>query len=106
MELRHYLSRTGKNPFQEWMDSLADVRGRVAVLRRLDRLTLGHLGDVKVLRSGISELRVNYGPGYRVYFARSGVAIILLLGGGSKRTQKKDIGAAVTRWEDFKGRHQ
>lgn len=106
MELRHYLTRAGNDPFQEWMDALSDLRARVAILRRLDRLALGNMGDSKYLRDGISELRIDHGPGYRVYFARSGASIILLLGGGSKRTQKKDIDAAVSRWQDFKGRQQ
>ncbi len=88
------------------MDALSDLRARVAILRRLDRLALGNMGDSKYLRDGISELRIDHGPGYRVYFARSGASIILLLGGGSKRTQKKDIDAAVSRWQDFKGRQQ
>lgn len=106
MELRHYITRAGKDPFQEWFDSLADLTARVAILRRLDRLELGNFGDGKFLRDGISELRIDHGPGYRVYFARSGASIVLLLGGGSKRTQSRDIEAAVSRWQDFKGRQQ
>ena len=106
MELRHYLTQSGKDSFQEWVDSLLDLNARVAILRRLDRLALGNFGDSKFLRDDISELRIDHGPGYRVYFARSGASIILLLGGGSKRTQKKDIEAAVRRWQDFKGRQQ
>jgi putative addiction module killer protein len=106
MELRHYLTRSGKDPFQEWFDSLADLTARVAILRRVDRLSFGNVGDSRFLREGISELRIDHGPGYRIYFARSGASIILLLGGGSKRTQKRDIEAAVNRWRDFKGRQQ
>ena len=91
----HYLDRSGKDLFQEWCDELADARGRVAVQRRVDRLAQGSFGDHEFCRNGVWELRVDFGPGYRVYYAHSGKEIVLLLFAGAKRTQDRDIERAV-----------
>ncbi|HQR24413.1 MAG TPA: type II toxin-antitoxin system RelE/ParE family toxin [Steroidobacteraceae bacterium] len=104
MDVRHYLSPDGRDPFQDWIDGLEDVRTRVAVLRRIDRLALGSVGDCRFCRSGVWELRIDLGPGYRVYYAKAGNAILLLLAGGSKRTQQADIGTAGARWKDYRSR--
>lgn len=80
--------------FVKWMAGLRDGRARAKVAARIDRLALGNLGDVAPVGEGISELRIHYGPGYRVYFARRGNALILLLCGGDKGTQARDIKAA------------
>lgn len=81
--------------FAAWLAGLADKRARARILTRVDRLALGNPGDVKPVGHGVSELRIDYGPGYRVYFARQGVAVVILLAGGDKRTQSKDIEAAI-----------
>ena len=102
MELRHYLTDEGGDPTQQWLDSLPDLTARVAILRRLDRLVVGNLGDHKFCRDGVWELRIDQGPGYRVYFGQSGKTVILLLGGGVKRTQSRDIERAIGYWREFK----
>tara|TARA_R110002096_G_C14367410_1_gene704550 strand:+ start:204 stop:500 length:297 start_codon:yes stop_codon:yes gene_type:complete len=81
--------------FGRWLDNLKDVRGRARILARLERLAEGHRGDTKPLREGISELRIDVGPGYRVYFTKRGRSLILLLCGGDKGTQKRDIERAI-----------
>lgn len=77
--------------FSNWLLRLRDQRAKARIMQRIDRMTLGNPGDVKPVGQGISELRVDYGPGYRVYFVRSGEIVILLLCGGDKRTQERDI---------------
>jgi putative addiction module killer protein len=81
--------------FTAWLDGLRDVHGRARVLARIERLVVGNAGDVKPVAEGVSELRVDYGPGYRVYFTRRGRDLVLLLAGGSKATQSSDIKAAL-----------
>lgn len=81
--------------FAAWLRRLRDPLARARVQVRLDRLQLGLVGDVKPVGEGVSELRVNYGPGYRVYFAQRGAAVVILLAGGDKRTQQRDIKLAV-----------
>lgn len=104
MDVRHYLARDGRDPFQDWIDGLEEVRTRVAVLRRIDRLALGIVGDCRFCRSGVWELRIDLGPGYRVYYAKAGTEVLLLLAGGPKRTQDADIRSAVARWKDYRSR--
>lgn len=77
--------------FSRWLSGLRDVRGKVAILRRLERLRTGNLGDVKSVGIGVSELRLDIGPGYRMYFTRRGDVVILLLCGGDKASQQRDI---------------
>ena len=81
--------------FARWIDNLRDVRGRARILARIERLARGNPGDVRPVREGISEMRIDYGPGYRVYFKRRGQELIILLAGGDKSTQAKDIQAAL-----------
>jgi len=80
--------------FRKWRIRLKDERARALIASRLDRLAYGNAGDVKPVGQGISELRIDYGPGYRVYFQKRGNIIIILLCGGDKRTQAKDIQTA------------
>lgn len=82
--------------FEDWLLGLRDRMARLRIQVRIDRLQLGHLGDVKPIREGVSELRIDHGPGYRVYFIQTGPVVIVLLGGGDKRTQDTDIARAVT----------
>ncbi len=81
--------------FVKWLDSLRDLQARTRVLVRIERLVAGNPGDVKPVGEGVSELRINYGPGYRVYYKQQGQTIIVLLAGGDKRTQTKDIQIAL-----------
>lgn len=80
--------------FEAWMDGLRDRVARAIILRRLDRVAYGNLGDVKAVGDGVSELRVDHGPGYRVYFVRRGEALIVVLCGGDKGSQARDIARA------------
>ena len=77
--------------FATWLAGLRDQRARARILKRLDRAAQGNLGDVAPVGDGVSEMRIFYGPGYRVYFIRRGVALIILLSGGDKSTQGSDI---------------
>ena len=81
--------------FAKWIDGLRDLQARARVQARIERLALGLGGDVKPVGEGVSELRINYGPGYRVYFKKKGPGLVILLAGGDKRTQKRDIDAAL-----------
>jgi len=81
--------------FARWLDSLRDLQARARVQARIERLAGGNPGDVQPVGEGVSELRINYGPGYRVYFKRRGREMIVLLAGGEKGTQAKDIKAAL-----------
>lgn len=104
MQVFHYLDASGKDLFQHWLDKLRDMRARVAVQRRIDRLGNGNFGDSEFCREGVWELRIDVGPGYRAYYAKSGAAIVLLLCGGDKRTQDKDIKDAIKYWKDHQQR--
>ena len=104
MELLHYVTASGMDVIQEWMDSLRDMRARVAIQRRINRVVLGNFGDHKFCRDGVYEMRIDTGPGYRVYYARDGASVILLLCGGDKRRQSKDIDRAVEYWRDYQRR--
>lgn len=79
----------------QWLDNLRDMRARARVLARVERLAAGNPGDVKPVGEGVSELRINYGPGYRVYFTMRRRTVIILLAGGDKRTQAADIKTAL-----------
>ena len=105
-ELRHYITEGGRDLVQEWLDRLPDTQARVAVLRRLDRIAAGNFGDLGYCRDGVWELRVDLGPGYRVYFARDTDPIVILLCGGDKRKQQADIARAVRYWKDAQQGHR
>jgi putative addiction module killer protein len=77
--------------FVQWLDSLRDARARARVLVRIERLVVGNFGDAKPVGDGVSELRIDYGPGYRVYFVRKGQELVILLAGGDKSSQSADI---------------
>ena len=81
--------------FAKWLDGLNDVRARARVLVRIERLAAGNPGEVKAAGEGVSELRINYGPGYRVYYKKQGQKVVILLAGGDKRAQAKDIKTAL-----------
>ena len=81
--------------FANWLDALKDIRARARILVRIERLAAGNPGDVKPVGEGVSELRINYGPGYRVYYKKHGRQVVILLAGGDKRTQSKDMKTAL-----------
>lgn len=81
--------------YAEWLDSLRDVRAKARILVRVERLAAGNPGDARPVGEGVSELRIDYGPGYRVYFKRQGRTVVVLLAGGDKRSQDRDIGTAL-----------
>jgi putative addiction module killer protein len=99
-EIREYVEN-GHSPYTEWFESLDSVTAD-RVDRYMRRLEAGNFGAAKSLRDGVFELRLDFGPGYRVYFGREGRAIIILLGGGSKRRQGADIAAALERWKRYR----
>lgn len=86
------------------MESLTDIEAKARVFARLERVKLGLLGDCKAVGDGVSELRIDFGPGYRVYFGQDGATLVILLAGGSKATQRKDIAAAKRRWREYRSR--
>ena len=81
--------------FAKWIDGLDDIRARARILARIERLTTGNPGDVKPVGEGVSELRIDYGPGYRVYYTQHGRSVVILLAGGDKSTQDRDIKTAL-----------
>lgn len=99
-ELSLYVTQDGKKPFIEWLESLDNIM-RYRIKERLDRVALGNLGDYKSIGGGVKELRLKFGPGYRIYFGEDRGAIILLLCGGDKSTQSKDIKKAQQYWNDY-----
>jgi len=100
-EIEHYLTETGSNPFAEWYIGLKDRKVKQAIDRRLSRMAFGNFGDCKRCQDGVWELRIDVGPGWRVYYARSGKTVLLLLCGGNKRTQQADISRACAYWQRF-----
>ncbi len=91
---------SGRKPFREWLYGLGDRAAIARITTRLERVELGNLGDHKSVGSGVMELRITYGPGYRVYYAFDGTRVVLLLIGGSKNTQARDIETAKAYWQD------
>jgi len=85
--------------FTQWLGSLKDLKARAKIIVRLRQAEAGNFGDVKPVGSGVSEMRVDFGPGYRLYFAREGRVVYLLLNGGDKSTQARDIKRAIAMWD-------
>ena len=106
MEVRRYLTASGRDVFGEWLSELRDVRTRAKIVARIDRLSAGNFGDCKALRGGLFELRIDWGPGYRVYYAVVGKTCVLLLCGGDKRKQSSDINRALEYLKDYRERTQ
>ena len=104
IELRRYVTPGGKDVFGEWLAKLKDARARAKIVIRLDRVALGNLADCKPIRGGLCELRIDWGPGYRVYYSMLGKSCVLLLGAGDKRKQSSDIERALVHLADYKAR--
>jgi putative addiction module killer protein len=103
--VREYLTADGRSPFNDWLLSLRDLKARARIRTRLDRVSLGNLGDSASVGEGVFELRLFYGPGYRVYYGLRDVNKVLLLFGGTKGTQQRDIRTAKAYWSDYRRRN-
>lgn len=100
--LRIFVERNGRAPFETWMGTLRDKLIKARILTRIDRLRLGNFGDCESVGDGVHELRIHWGPGFRVYFGLHGTDVVLLLCGGDKSSQKRDIVAAKRYWQEFR----
>ena len=103
-EVLHYTAADGRDLIEAWLDSLRDRRAVARIAARIERLELGLLGDCRSVKGGVRELRIDYGPGYRVYFGTLQKSVILLLCGGTKGTQQSDIAEAKARLQDWRSR--
>ena len=103
-ELHIFVTEEGREPFSEWLTSLRDIKARAKIRVRLDRASLGNLGDSHGVGEGVQELRIDYGPGYRIYLGQEGETMVLLLCGGDKSTQTKDIEKAKRYWNEYRRR--
>jgi len=104
MEIRYYKDLQGQAPLTDWIDDLKDIQARAQIRARLIRLADGNLGQCKPLRDGVQELKIDIGPGYRVYLSRQGPVLVLLLCGGDKGGQSRDIERAIGYLNDWKQR--
>ena len=103
IELEIYMTADGKAPFDDWFDKL-DTAAALKVRTALARFETGNMGDVKPVGQGVSERRIAFGPGYRIYFGRDGDRLVILLCGGVKKRQRADIEKAKLRWADYRRR--
>jgi putative addiction module killer protein len=107
LELRYYLAVDGKSPFEEWFSGLDAAAGaKVSVAMALARVEQGNLSNAKGVGEGVLEYRIDWGPGYRVYFGRDGDVLVILLTGGTKKRQQRDIEQAKALWADYKRRRK
>lgn len=104
MEIRSYTDAAGRAPFEEWLNALKDAQGLARIRARLARLQAGNFGDCKPVRDGVQELRMDHGPGYRVYLSRQGAVLVLLLCGSDKSEQDRAIRQAIDYLNDWKQR--
>jgi putative addiction module killer protein len=102
--LEMYVRKDGKTPYRDWFLGLRDKRVAVKIAKRLDLLTLGGFGKHRVLEGGLVELKIDYGPGIRIYAGLAGPVLVILLCGGDKSTQHHDIALAKEYWDDYRGK--
>jgi putative addiction module killer protein len=102
-DIRYYVASDGRQPFAEWFAAM-EVIARAKLTRAIVRLEQGNFSNVKSVGEGVFEYRVDFGPGYRVYFGQDGPSLVILLTGGTKKRQQRDIGAAHAYWQDYKER--
>ncbi len=100
LEIGYWCDNGGTSPFRDWFDDL-DARAAARVTVALTRLENGNTSNVESVGNGVSELKIDFGPGYRVYFGRDGQRLVILLAGGTKKRQQKDIDAAKARWRSY-----
>ncbi len=105
-EIQYYRAPNGRLPFIEWLESIQDTKTQDRIQARLERLEDGNLGDCRSVGDGVFELRIHFGAGYRIYFGQVGNTIVLLLCGGDKSSQARDIERAKTYWQEFKETHR
>jgi putative addiction module killer protein len=103
-EIQQYKIPDGKIPFSEWLESLGDFKGKAKIVKRLERVSDGNLGDARSLGEGVWEFKIDFGPGYRIYFGQVETTIVLLLIGGDKSTQEQDISKAKKYWTEYRSR--
>ncbi len=103
IEIKEYITAQGGSPYARWFDGL-NARAAAKVATALVRIKQGNLSGAKGVGAGVSEYRIDFGPGYRVYFGKDGDTLIILLGGGTKKRQQKDIEAAQDLWREYKQR--
>jgi len=103
IEVREYITETGKSPFGKWFSSLSGPAA-AKVTTALERITQGNFSSVKALGAGVSEYKIDFGPGYRLYFGKDGDTLVILVAGGSKKSQAGDIATAKANWADYKKR--
>ena len=106
IEVIHYQTDAGEDVFAAWIVSLRDQQAAARIASRVERICAGLVGDCKPLAEGVWELRVDWGPGYRVYYARTGGKLLLILVGGDKRKQKAEIETALEYWKNWKRRNE
>ena len=104
IEIRHYVNHAGKDVFDDWLSRLRDPRAQAKIAVRINRLAAGNFGDCKPLSQGVWELRIDWGQGYRIYYAMVGKLCVLLLYAGDKRTQARDIDRVLEYLTDYKER--
>jgi putative addiction module killer protein len=103
IEVREYIDATGRNAFARWFARI-EATAAARVKQAITRMTAGNLGDVRPVGGGVSECRIDYGPGYRIYVGKDGEALIILLAGGTKRGQQRDIETARALWQEYRQR--
>ncbi|MBI1927663.1 type II toxin-antitoxin system RelE/ParE family toxin [Candidatus Poribacteria bacterium] len=103
-EVLNYITPEGREVFREWLHSVKDTTARAAIRTRIDRLLLGNFGDYRRLNGDVYELRIHYGAGYRIYCGDLDGETVILLCGGTKRTQKRDIQKAKSYWQELRSR--
>ena len=103
-DVRVYARSDGSEPFTRWLRGLSDGSSRNRIRQRIARVRLGNFGDLRAVGEGVHELRIQFGPGYRAYFGREGDAAVILLCGGDKSTQARDIERAHDNWRDYRSR--
>lgn len=101
IEILEYQNDEGKCPFLLWMNSLRDIQARAIIRKRLNRIRIGNLGVVRNLGEGIWEIKIDFGPGYRIYYGEDGKKIIVILCAGDKKSQNRDIVTAKKYWKDY-----
>jgi putative addiction module killer protein len=101
LEIRYYVTQDGRSPFADWFASLEPV-ARAKIARAIARIEQGNLSNVKSVGEGVLEYKIDFGPGYRVYFGRAGADLVILLTGGTKKRQQRDIKAATEQWKAYK----
>ena len=102
-DIREYLDTKGRSAYAEWYDSL-NAQAAAKVTTAVVRISLGNFSNVEGVGSGVFEYKLDFGPGYRIYFAKDGETLVILLGGGTKKRQQRDISTAVANWQDYKRR--